>query len=282
MALRRSSMMTGGVGAICLALGGCGEPSTSAGEVANCVSITDGTYFVVEDGRLLPAAAPRAEIIERVVETPIGWPAELEASFGDLGFPWMGLRVREEVATLTGLAPNQDSKERALIAGEQAVRAHPRGGQQVTLFVDGIAVEGGEAGVGADLATLSESNLTLDDCQAAFTNTMQGRNVEFRTGSETIRPDSAQLLDAITGVAILCKDFAIEIGGHTDARGSDDNNMLLSQERAMSVRDYLVERGVPEDILRAVGYGETRPINPASTLEAYRANRRTEFTVTTR
>jgi len=87
------------------------------------------------------------------------------------------------------------------------------------------------------------------------------------------------LLDVVTGVAFLCKDYEIEIGGHTDVRGSSEINQQLSEARAGAVKEYLVARGVPEEGLNAVGYGETKPLDPTDSLEAYGKNRRTEFVV---
>jgi len=81
---------------------------------------------------------------------------------------------------------------------------------------------------------------------------------------------------------VLCETFVVEIGGHTDSRGADDYNRQLSQDRADAVRNYLVSKGVPEDNLVSVGYGETQPLDPAPTPEAYNRHRRTEFTVIAR
>jgi outer membrane protein OmpA-like peptidoglycan-associated protein len=193
----------------------------------------------------------------------------------------MGLNVKGEVATLIGLAPTQELKDSAFMAGNDAIMADDAGGDQVTLVVNGISVEGGEVGVGAALADLDERP-SLNSCQSAFVDTMQGRNVQFRTGSAVIQSVSAQLLDAVTGVAILCKDYNVEIGGHTDSRGSEGYNQDLSERRANSVRAYLIERNVPAEGLTALGYGESVPLDDSNTAAAYTMNRRTEFVVSER
>lgn len=80
-------------------------------------------------------------------------------------------------------------------------------------------------------------------------------------------------------------DIIIEIGSHTDSRGSDSYNLTLSQKRAQSVVDYLVAKGIPRKRLKAKGYGEKMPIalndNPDGTdnSEGRQMNRRTEFRV---
>jgi len=111
---------------------------------------------------------------------------------------------------------------------------------------------------------------------------MKGRNVQFRIGSATILPDSASLLDAVSGVATLCTAYNIDIGGHTDRLGEDSLNLRLSQDRADSVRAYLDSRGVDVSNITAIGYGETRPIDTSGTRAGDALNRRTEFTVTER
>ena len=283
------------VTAACVALAGltaCGgdeaetsqAPAATAGGV-ECVELVPGQYYW--DGSRFavmgqPAPVSRPEPAPVPVRETTGWASELERSFPELGFPWMGLRVRGRVATLTGIAPDVNAKERGLAAGEAAIAAYEGGGQDISLIVDGIAVEGGARGVGESLAALSDGEATLQACQRAFNETMQGRNVQFETRADTISPSSARLLDAVSGVAILCQDYSIEIGGHTDSRGSDDYNRNLSQQRADAVRTYLVGKGVNPDALEAVGFGESKPIDTAETADAWAKNRRTEFTVTER
>ena len=71
----------------------------------------------------------------------------------------------------------------------------------------------------------------------------------------------------------------IRIEGHADERGSDDYNLLLTQKRAESVMQYLVDRGVAPERLEAVGYGEMRPLILESNDSAWELNRRVEFTI---
>lgn len=263
------------------ACGGDTDRAPQAVAATECVPVNEGEYFIVQNGLFVPAGELPVEVVERIVEAPKAWDDTLEDSFAGLGFPWLGLNVRDEVATLTGLAPDTDAKERAFAAGEAAILADPTGSEQVTLIVDGISVEGGEEGVGTALAALDERP-SLQACQNAFTQTMNGRNVEFESGSDTISPVSARLLDAVTGVAILCKDYNVEIGGHTDVRGATELNVELSTSRANAVRTYLLGKGVPDEGLTAVGYGESRPLMDGNTAEAHARNRRTEFTVSER
>lgn len=201
--------------------------------------------------------------------------------FSGLGFPWMGLDIKGRVGTLTGSAPDASAKEAAYTAGRAAIEADLDVSERLNVIVDGISIEGGDAGLGAAIANLP-ADPTVAQCQNAFVQVMDGRNVEFEVNQAVINSISARLLNAATGAALLCGEYNLEVGGHTDSRGSDDYNLTLSQSRANAVRQYLIERGVPAAGLTAVGYGETRPLDPAMTLEAYEKNRRTEFTVRAR
>ncbi len=69
----------------------------------------------------------------------------------------------------------------------------------------------------------------------------------------------------------------ITLEGHADERGTEEYNLQLSNRRAAAVKRYLSDLGLPAASLASVGYGETRPVNPASNEEAWAQNRRVEF-----
>ena len=88
------------------------------------------------------------------------------------------------------------------------------------------------------------------------------------------------LLNDLVNVAKQCPDTNIEIGAHTDSRGSNDHSLrLLSQTRAASVMAYLVNKGINAYRLTAAGYAETAPIADNNTDEGLAKNRRIEFNV---
>lgn len=104
--------------------------------------------------------------------------------------------------------------------------------------------------------------------------------VFFQQGSAVIQDRSFPLLDEVANVMLRNPDIKLlEIAGHTSSEGSLDLNNRLSRDRANSVRNYLIERGVSDYKLEAVGYGPSRPLVPEKT-EADRArNRRVEFVI---
>jgi outer membrane protein OmpA-like peptidoglycan-associated protein len=91
------------------------------------------------------------------------------------------------------------------------------------------------------------------------------KNIFFDFNSSKLRPASKNELDKLVKVLNANPQIAIEIGAHTDAKGSDEKNLKLSQDRANSMIEYLVGKKIDPKRLRPVGYGETQPIAPNET-----------------
>lgn len=104
--------------------------------------------------------------------------------------------------------------------------------------------------------------------------------VFFDTGKATIKPESFSLLDDVAALLDANPDIKkIRVEGHTDSRGSARTNLQLSQDRSESVKQYLVDKGIDAGRLEAVGYGEEKPLDPASNSKAFDKNRRVEFNI---
>ena len=104
-------------------------------------------------------------------------------------------------------------------------------------------------------------------------------NIFFDFAKATLREESFHELDRILPYFEKLPDLKIELSGHTDAVGSDEANKKLSDARANSVRDYLIQRGVRIDKIEAVGYGESQPVATNDTDEGRQLNRRVEIKV---
>jgi peptidoglycan-associated lipoprotein len=107
-------------------------------------------------------------------------------------------------------------------------------------------------------------------------------NIYYDYDKWNIRQDAKKSLDTIVQLLNENPGIKVEIGSHTDQRGSDMYNNDLSQKRAQSVVDYLVLQGINSQRLTAHGYGKTELVvncNPC-TEEQYQLNRRTTFKVT--
>lgn len=105
------------------------------------------------------------------------------------------------------------------------------------------------------------------------------KNVFFETNSYTLKSESFIELDVLLSYLQKNPRLKIEVQGHTDNVGSDENNLALSQNRAASVAAYLVSKGIHPDRIRASGFGETQPVATNDTAEGRAQNRRTAFRV---
>ncbi len=104
-------------------------------------------------------------------------------------------------------------------------------------------------------------------------------NIFFDYNEATLRPESHPELDKVVEMLEANPKLAIEIGGHTDDRGSEEYNRELSQGRSEAVRQYLLDNFIDPERVTAVGYGETQPEVPNTSEENWQVNRRVEFTV---
>ncbi|MFA0961966.1 OmpA family protein [Roseivirga sp. BDSF3-8] len=105
-------------------------------------------------------------------------------------------------------------------------------------------------------------------------------NIYYDLDKWDIRPDAAQELDKLVNILKDNPQIRIELSSHTDARADDDYNDVLSQRRAESAVEYIINQGIEAERLRAKGYGEQRLIvKNAQTEEEHQRNRRTEFKV---
>jgi len=104
-------------------------------------------------------------------------------------------------------------------------------------------------------------------------------NVYFDFGKATLRPESFPSLDELATLLKSKPTMVIEISGHTDDVGDDASNMTLSQQRAESVRAYLLKKGIATNRVIAKGYGETMPVASGTSDEARQMNRRTEVKI---
>ncbi len=104
-------------------------------------------------------------------------------------------------------------------------------------------------------------------------------NILFNSGKATLKPSSFAELDKLATLLTENSDIKIEVSGHTDNVGSAAVNKKISKARALTVRNYLVSKGVIEERLTYVGYGLDQPIANNNTTEGRAQNRRVEIKV---
>jgi outer membrane protein OmpA-like peptidoglycan-associated protein len=101
-------------------------------------------------------------------------------------------------------------------------------------------------------------------------------NIFFDTAKWDLKPESTVELDKLVTLLKANPDVPIEISGHTDDVGKDADNVILSQKRAKSVLNYLVEKGINSAKIKSEGYGKSRPYLPNTSDENRKLNRRIE------
>lgn len=104
-------------------------------------------------------------------------------------------------------------------------------------------------------------------------------NIFFAVGQHELLDESQTELLKLVDYLENNPKLQIEIGGHTDPSGSEQNNQWLSEQRALSVRDFLVSAGISPDRIQAKGYASTQPIADNETTEGRSRNRRTDFKI---
>jgi outer membrane protein OmpA-like peptidoglycan-associated protein len=102
-------------------------------------------------------------------------------------------------------------------------------------------------------------------------------DVLFKSGSSELLAGARERLAKVSGIVLAYPTLKLSVEGHTDSIGSDDYNQQLSEKRAASVREYLVQQGIASDSIVATGFGKTSPVATNDTPEGRQQNRRVEL-----
>ena len=103
------------------------------------------------------------------------------------------------------------------------------------------------------------------------------RSIQFEHARDVLLDISFPVLDDMVQILIDYPTYNLRVSGHTDSEGKSDYNLSLSQRRAKACIDYIISRGISQDRLVYIGYGEMRPIADNFTEEGKAKNRRVEF-----
>lgn len=129
----------------------------------------------------------------------------------------------------------------------------------------------------------SVASVALEQKKAVVTATaIVVENIYFDFNKASLKNESTLSLNKIYEVLVAHPEMKISINAHTDARGSDQYNLVLSEKRAVSAKNYLLKKGIEASRIEAKGYGETKPLSHCgtncTTLE-YDTDRRIEFVI---
>jgi outer membrane protein OmpA-like peptidoglycan-associated protein len=104
-------------------------------------------------------------------------------------------------------------------------------------------------------------------------------DVLFDTGKYDLRPAARERLARLSGIVLAHPGLRLEVEGHTDSTGSDELNQKLSEQRASTVREYLISQALAADNIAAKGFGKSMPIATNDTPAGRQKNRRVEMIV---
>jgi outer membrane protein OmpA-like peptidoglycan-associated protein len=173
------------------------------------------------------------------------------------------------------MAANQASSATAL----SAAQADADQSRQDTLRAQQAAQQA-EADKAAMRTRLSvQLNAILQTRETARGLIVSMSDVLFDTGKFSLKPGAREKLAKVAGILLAYPGLNIEVGGYTDNVGTDDMNQTLSENRAGSVRDYLVQQGVLANSVSSKGFGNTLPVASNDNSAGRQQNRRVELLV---
>ena len=178
-----------------------------------------------------------------------------------------GAAIGAAVGALIGIATSDNAKERK----ERALKGAGIG-----------AIAGGGVGYYMDVQEaklrqkLEASGVSVTRDGDNIVLNMPG-NITFDTNQSTVKESFKTVLDSVSEVLKEYKSTMIQVGGHTDSTGSDQYNLLLSQNRAQAVANVLFGFGVQPVRTDVVGFGETQPVASNSSEGGRSQNRRVEL-----
>ncbi len=139
------------------------------------------------------------------------------------------------------------------------------------------AAEADKAALRAKLLQQFNAILSTRDTPRGLVINMQ--DVLFEFGKYNLRPEARERLAKISGIVLNYPELRFVAEGHTDNVGTDAFNMTLSEKRAASVRDYLIQQGIADSAVTFVGLGKAAPVAPNDTAKGRQQNRRVELIV---
>ena len=169
-----------------------------------------------------------------------------------------------QVASASAIAAAQDDAENSRLIAQQAQQNEHQ-------------ADSDKAAMRAQLSEQLNKVLATRDSARGLIVSMS--DVLFDTGEYSLKPGAREKLAKVAGILIAYPTLNIQVGGYTDNVGGDEMNQKLSENRAGTVRDYLVAQGVSADSVSARGFGNALPVASNDSSSGRQANRRVELVV---
>ena len=171
----------------------------------------------------------------------------------------LGSVVGAGIGAILGQAIGGDTEATLLGAGIGAVVGGITG-NQVAAYMDMQERELREALAASEAASVQRVAVAAQREMDILTATFKAELL-FDYDSSTLKPGSYSELARVAAVLNKYPQTTIRVEGHTDSKGSEDYNQKLSERRAEAVMDALIQQGVDDSRIEAVGYGETQPVS---------------------
>jgi outer membrane protein OmpA-like peptidoglycan-associated protein len=249
--------------------------------LANAIGVSVAIGAALFATALTLSGSPAGSGDKVKVQSPVvkDWAKMASAALAQAGYTGLVASVEDGILRITGDVTDAPARDRAFEVGTKAVLDDSDHMGEILAFENAITVAGQTIVSVPDAASALGAAPQAEACQTAYNTLLNGRVINFGSGSAVIDDASKPLLDALAAVAVRCGTYRVEIGGHTDSSGDETANQALSERRAQSVADYLVSKSVPATQLGVVGYGETDPVDPSGSEAADAENRRIAFKV---
>jgi outer membrane protein OmpA-like peptidoglycan-associated protein len=177
-------------------------------------------------------------------------------------------------------AQSDAAKAQSDMAASEATSAAAVAAAQADADKSRLAAQQAETDKAAMRTRLSEQlNSILQTRDSARGLIVSMSDVLFDTGKYSLKPGAREKLAKVAGILLAYPGLNIEVGGYTDNVGGDEMNQKLSENRATSVRDYLVQQGVTTNSVTARGFGNTLPVASNDNSAGRQQNRRVELLV---
>ena len=238
-----------------------------------------------EEARRLQADAQRRELEARdraqaereraLAEEARRQQAEAERLSADAARAAAERAKAEADAAAARLAEERAAAEAARLAAEQARAAAEAQAQQARAAADQAEREKAEL-----RDRLREQlNAVLETRETARGLIVNLSDVLFDFDSANLKSGAREKLARVAGILLAQPGLQINVEGHTDSIGSDSYNQRLSEQRAASVRDYLIRQGIQPGVVATAGFGESQPVVANTTAAGRQQNRRVELIV---
>jgi outer membrane protein OmpA-like peptidoglycan-associated protein len=179
---------------------------------------------------------------------------------------------------------NDTARAAAQATAEQAARTAAQAEADRTLLAtqeaDRLRLKGEAEKAELRAQLLRQFNLILETRDTARGLIVNMSDVLFDTAKYTLRPGAREKLAKVAGILLGHPGLKLEVEGHTDSVGGEAYNQRLSEQRAGSVRDYLIKQGISEiNLSPAKGFGKSQPVATNDTAAGRQRNRRVELIV---